>query len=128
MSYSNVMTSVTMKYTSVERHISLAGNIASTMGINTGEMACGGIGAMICSTVMEGGLSGGSHLSKDHSFLLEYNEETQSSQFTSAWSYTTSDEPEIAGSSSDVVVVPNINVEFLQGYRGLRKIAQSRFW
>jgi hypothetical protein len=48
--------------------------------------------------------------------LVHQSEEEKSNEFSTVWSYKTSEDPWLAGPMSDVFVVPNLNVMYLQVY------------
>ena len=68
---------------------------------------------ILCNSV-ETTASSSSHFQNNNNYLVAFNEETKTHAFTSTWSYTTSQDPEFAGKVSDVALVPNIDVKFVQ--------------
>ena len=88
-------------------------NLETAVGVDqTSDICTGAVVAYFCVLSNEAKVAGGISHSTQDSFLADYDDETNSHQFTSSWSYTTSVEAEFAGKESDVVLVPNLNVEF----------------
>merc|ERR1711862_745626 len=74
--------------------------------------ACGGIGVMLCNKLLEWKTKSGGHFQDGNKYLTDYDDKTKTHSFTSTWSYETSQDPASAGKSSDVALIPNIDVKF----------------
>ena len=103
---------------SLERYLSLEGGLEAGFGAKPTVSVClGAIAVYTCNELVDGGVVARAHVSKQSNFLVDYDDVTNSHQFTSTWSYSTSDEAEFAGKESDAVLVPNINVELCEVMR-----------
>ena len=112
--YQNVVTTFVMKHTKLERHIDYESKL--NIQIDQGEMdddGCVGFGAMICKSTLYLERGMGTKFENDQITTIDYNEDSKSFHFTSLWSYSTSQEAEHAGQKSDVALVPNIDVSFV---------------
>jgi hypothetical protein len=97
-------------------------HIESFTGFNTGANfdfgseaevgTCAGLGVMVCTNIIETTVKGGVSLAGGSEFTTAFNENQNTASYTTMWSYTTSVDPWSAGTSSDVFLVPSLNVKF----------------
>ncbi|CAB9525330.1 Cupin superfamily protein [Seminavis robusta] len=110
--YENVQTSVKVKSSTVERVKDTTFHFDRSIGGEAELSMCAGFGAMACKDVLEieGEFDVG--LGLDSSTVQQDDEDSYTSEFTTTWSYATSDDPVMAGRKSDVIVIPNLNVQY----------------
>jgi hypothetical protein len=115
-SYQNVETTVKLKSQTYQAVAGFDGGLDAGLGGDVNIELCsgGGVGAIVlgCATTVKTAFSvkGNAELGGD--LTTDHWEKKHTAQFTSTWSYTTSDNPFEAGRLSDVMVVPNLNVEY----------------
>ncbi|CAB9518222.1 Cupin superfamily protein [Seminavis robusta] len=112
-SYENVQTTMRVKSAEHEKLEDLSHNSRLHIGADIDQGSCAGFGLSIClkSFSLSGDGLGGGFDSEDVTYQ-EHKEEVFTAEYTTTWSYTTSDDPMLAGRKSDVFVVPNLNVMF----------------
>ena len=118
--YENVMTTVTLN--AIDKD-GVVGNkfglsVKSKLEFDAELCAGGGFGVMVltCDEPAEADTQWNIF---DASYEFGYNyysEESSSQQFSTVWSYETSQDPWTAGAMSDVFVVPNLNVMYEETY------------
>ncbi|CAB9519117.1 Cupin superfamily protein [Seminavis robusta] len=110
--YENVQTSIKVKSSTVERVKDTTFHYDRSIGGEHEYSMCAGFGAMACKDVLEieGGFETG--LGVEASTVQQDDEDSYTSEFTTTWSYATSDDPVLAGRKSDVIVIPNLNVQY----------------
>jgi hypothetical protein len=115
-SYTNVQTTiaVTMENTKVMAGFNVGLNAAITGGQSLEVCSGGGFGVMLlaCLAVQESAFKLDATLDGGADFMSTDTTDTYTGKYTTTWSYTTSDDPLLAGRSSDTMVVPNLNVEY----------------
>merc|ERR1719162_451376 len=81
--------------------------------LNFGICAGGGFGVMVlaCKNVGDGYAKVGIEVAAEIGGNIQ-NNNGLSNEFSTTWSYSTSDGPERPGAMSDVFVVPNLNVAY----------------
>lgn len=122
--YSNVVT--TMKSVSDHHQVSSSGGLGLSLSAQGGvnAQACVGAGGGIlgaivltCNEAGEVEASGSVDLGTSLDTDLFNADEDTSNSFSTTWSYTTSSDPARAGAESDVFVVPNLNVFYVEVYQ-----------
>lgn len=117
--YENVQSTVEVTSSSVERVLDTEHNFKYNVGFKGDIDFCAGLGAMACKAVFETEVKGNIGGEVTGKTKVTQNEDSYTSEFTTTWSYSTSDNPMKAGRSSDVIVIPNLNVQ----YHNVEKIA-----
>ena len=91
-----------MKHSSLEKYLSFESNENADAGIEAGQRICaGGLGLMTCTKAFETDIQFTIGRTDENSFLVDYNEKTKTFQFTSTWSYTSSEDPEVSACPID---------------------------
>ncbi|CAB9504895.1 Cupin superfamily protein [Seminavis robusta] len=112
-SYENVQTTMRVKSAEFERLEDVSHNSRLHIGADIEAGGCFGFGVSVCTknfAVSGDGLGGG--FDSDDVTYHMHKEDALTAEYTTTWSYTTSDDPMLAGRKSDVFVVPNLNVMF----------------
>ncbi|CAB9509704.1 Cupin superfamily protein [Seminavis robusta] len=112
-SYENVQTTMRVKSAEFERLEDLSHNSRLHIGADIDAESCAGFGIEICLKTFSlsgDGIGGG--LDSDDVTYQMHREDVFTAEYTTTWSYATSDDPMLAGRKSDVFVVPNLNVLF----------------
>ncbi|CAB9521505.1 Cupin superfamily protein [Seminavis robusta] len=112
-SYENVQTTMRVKSAEFERLEDLSHNSRLHIGADIDAESCAGFGIEFCLKTfsMSGDGIGGGFDTDDVTYQM-HREDVFTAEYTTTWSYTTSDDPMLAGRKSDVFVVPNLNVLF----------------
>ncbi|CAB9515004.1 Cupin superfamily protein [Seminavis robusta] len=112
-SYENVQTTMRVRSAEYEKLSDVYHTSRLHLGADIDAGSCAGLGLQFCFktfAVSGDGLAGG--MDSDDIDYKYHNEHMFTSEYTTTWSYTTSDDPMLAGQNSDVFVVPNLNVLF----------------
>ena len=115
VSYESVLTTFHIQIENLEVYQGFETSADVLVGAELSVDACVtpfGFGA--CTMIAGTDIKIGSHFNAGINFLTNFDDKSKSHQFTSTWSYTTSDDPELAGKLSDVFLVPNINVKIMR--------------
>jgi hypothetical protein len=84
----------------------------SVLSSDTETEACVGLGAMACVKILESEAQGGVTVKAGYKATLHKDEATKTASYTTTWSYKTGTNPWSAGKSSDVFLVPSLEVKF----------------
>lgn len=111
-SYENVKTTIKVDTSSTSSSISNSFGFGVRMDYDVEVSAClGGLVSSLCKETISGGVK--TNIIDFEELLggmIILNDKSKSNEFSTTWSYETSDDPWTAGRLSDVFVVPNLNV------------------
>jgi hypothetical protein len=115
-SYTNVQTTISVTTENMKVMAGYNAGLAASVTSTAAVKACagGGLGAivLVCNDLLGSKTSGGGGLSGGADFVTKDKTNEYTGKYTTTWSYTTSDDPLHAGRLSDIMVVPNLNVEY----------------
>jgi hypothetical protein len=115
-SYQNIQATVVLEAHERSNFAGFDDGLVMNWGSAAKGSACVGIGAMKCLLTEQAKagvvvtVSGGASFKTAHG---NFNKEN-SGDFTTTWSYATSDDPFAAGRDSDSFMVPNLNVKYME--------------
>ena len=115
-SYENVHTTMRVDSSSHEVHAGYALNFVAGGQARSKADICagGGFGALVlaCKDIVDGKAAVKGQMDTGSTFEAVSTADKEAGTFRATWSYQTSSDPYKAGHSSDVFLVPNLNVKF----------------
>ena len=108
--YANMDSTIKVKSSSRSRTRDATFGMKRGVGASAELDLCVGLGAAVCKETLaiEGALNMGRNI--ESQAQLSESEDANTAEYSVTWSYSTSDDPKLAGRPSDVFVIPNLNV------------------
>ncbi len=111
--YENMVTTISVELEQWETFVGLNVEASGAAGLDLESTACFGLGPLFCTTATKVEMLATAQVGAGRDFEINTQlEKTKSATWTTTWSYNTGTDPWSAGKSSDVFLVPNLNVKF----------------
>ena len=110
--YENMITTARVTMEHYETYTGFESALTANFGVGLEIESCWGLGAEVCNEAVDVENLGMLDREMDESFVTHLVDGSDSASFTTNWSYKTSTDEWVAGESSDVFLVPNLNAKF----------------